>query len=157
MAKYGKKASSEVKQAMHERKHGELKSGASGKTVKSKKQAIAIGLSKARRAGVKLGPPRRGRTSTRTRKQAARDVAKGRSGSQRTSTRRSRAVRGALQREGRGAASHAALSKHAKQSARQRGPADRRAAARKAVATKGKAGRQAAARKAARTRKRRAS
>jgi Family of unknown function (DUF6496) len=49
--KYGSKAKSEVKKAMHERKHGTLKSGKSGKTVKSRKQAIAIGLSKARKKG----------------------------------------------------------------------------------------------------------
>ncbi|MDB5808622.1 MAG: hypothetical protein JWN94_744 [Betaproteobacteria bacterium] len=54
MAKYGKKASTKVKRAMHERKRGELKSGRSGKTVKSRKQAIAIGLSEARRAGGKV-------------------------------------------------------------------------------------------------------
>lgn len=54
MAKYGKKAQSEVKKAMHERKRGKLKSGKSGKTVKSKKQAIAIGLSKARKKGAKV-------------------------------------------------------------------------------------------------------
>ena len=52
--KYGKKAQSSVKEAMHERKRGKLKSGKSGKTVKSKKQAIAIGLSKARKKGAKV-------------------------------------------------------------------------------------------------------
>jgi uncharacterized protein DUF6496 len=52
--KYGKKASSEVKKAMHERKSGTLKSGRSGKAVKSRKQAIAIGLSKARKQGAKV-------------------------------------------------------------------------------------------------------
>jgi len=52
--KYGHKAQSEVKSAMHERKHGTLKSGKSGKTVKSRKQAIAIGLSKARKKGAKV-------------------------------------------------------------------------------------------------------
>jgi uncharacterized protein DUF6496 len=52
--KYGKKAGSEVKKAMHERKRGQLKSGRSGKTVKSRKQAIAIGLSKARKKGAKV-------------------------------------------------------------------------------------------------------
>ncbi len=57
MAKYGKKAAQKVKRAMHERKHGTLKSGRSGKKVKSRKQAIAIGLSEARRAGAKV--PRR--------------------------------------------------------------------------------------------------
>ena len=54
MAKYGKKAGEKVKRAMHERKRGKLKSGGSGKTVKSKKQAIAIGLAEARREGGKV-------------------------------------------------------------------------------------------------------
>jgi hypothetical protein len=54
MAKYGKKAQSKVKRALHERKRGTLKSGRSGKTVKSRKQAIAIGLSEARKAGGKV-------------------------------------------------------------------------------------------------------
>ncbi len=54
MAKYGKKASEKVERAMHERKRGTLKSGGAGKTVKSRKQAIAIGLSEARRAGAKV-------------------------------------------------------------------------------------------------------
>ena len=53
-AKYGSKAKSKVKKAMHERKRGTLKSGRSGKKVKSRKQAIAIGLSQARRAGAKV-------------------------------------------------------------------------------------------------------
>ena len=60
MAKYGKKAQSKVKQAMHERKRGTLKSGRSGKTVRSRKQAIAIGLSEARRAGAKVPSKRTG-------------------------------------------------------------------------------------------------
>ena len=54
MAKYGKKASEKVEKAMHERKQGTLKSGGSGKKVTSKKQAIAIGLSEARKAGGKV-------------------------------------------------------------------------------------------------------
>lgn len=54
MAKYGKKAQSKVKRAMHERKEGTLKSGRSGKKVTSRKQAIAIGLSEARKAGAKV-------------------------------------------------------------------------------------------------------
>jgi len=64
MARYGKKAQSKVKKAMHERKRGTLKSGRSGKKVTSRKQAIAIGLSEARRAGGKVpnkgGSKRRG-------------------------------------------------------------------------------------------------
>jgi Family of unknown function (DUF6496) len=61
--KYGRKASRKVKQAMHERKRGTLRSGRSGKKVKSRKQAIAIGLSQARRAGAKL--PRKRKKSRR--------------------------------------------------------------------------------------------
>jgi hypothetical protein len=56
MAKYGKKAQKKVKKAMHERKEGTLKSGKSGKKVTSKKQAIAIGLSEARKEGGKVPP-----------------------------------------------------------------------------------------------------
>ena len=62
MAKYGKKAQSKVERAMHERKRGTLKSGRSGKKVTSRKQAIAIGLSEARRAGAKVPRKRGGRT-----------------------------------------------------------------------------------------------
>ena len=54
MAKYGEKAQKKVERAMHERKHGTLRSGRSGKSVTSRKQAIAIGLSEARRAGAKV-------------------------------------------------------------------------------------------------------
>ncbi len=61
MAKYGKKARSKVKRAMHKRKHGTLKSGRSGRRVKSRKQAIAIGLSEARRAGGKVPKRRKSR------------------------------------------------------------------------------------------------
>ena len=60
MARYGKKAQQKVKRAMHERKRGKLKSGRSGKKVTSRKQAIAIGLSEARRAGGKV--PRKRKT-----------------------------------------------------------------------------------------------
>ena len=64
MARYGKKASSKVRKAMHERKRGTLKSGRSGKKVKSRKQAIAIGLSEARREGGKV-PSKRESSSRR--------------------------------------------------------------------------------------------
>jgi uncharacterized protein DUF6496 len=60
VAKYGKKAQSKVKRAMHERKHGTLKSGRSGKKVTSRKQAIAIGLSEARQEGAKVPAKRKG-------------------------------------------------------------------------------------------------
>ncbi|OLC52416.1 MAG: hypothetical protein AUH43_00105 [Acidobacteria bacterium 13_1_40CM_65_14] len=62
MAKYGKKAQQKVERAMHERKHGTLRSGRSGKRVTSRKQAIAIGLSEARREGGKVPRKRGGRT-----------------------------------------------------------------------------------------------
>ena len=64
MAKYGKSASAKVKRAMHERKRGTLKSGKSGKTVTSARQAIAIGLSEARRSGAKV-PPKKGHSTKR--------------------------------------------------------------------------------------------
>jgi hypothetical protein len=63
MARYGKKAQEKVRETMHERKRGTLKSGRSGRKVKSRKQAIAIGLSKARRAGAKV--PAKKRASSR--------------------------------------------------------------------------------------------
>jgi hypothetical protein len=87
--------------------------------ARSTKQAIAIGLSKARRSGVKLSPPRKGRASARTRKQAQRDLARGRSG-RKASPRRSAASTRALKREGRGAASRSALSRQARTAARKR-------------------------------------
>ncbi len=121
------------------------------------KQAIAIGLSKARRAGVNLPPPGEAKTSEATREKAKRDVSKGRSRTKKkTSAKRSRAIRGVLKREGHGAASHSALSKQARQSARTRGSAARKASAKKAASTKGAEGRRQAARKAAKTRQRRA-
>ena len=61
MARYGRKAQQKVRRAMHERKAGKLRSGRSGKKVKSRKQAIAIGLSEARRAGAKV--PRKRKSS----------------------------------------------------------------------------------------------
>ena len=66
MARYGKKAAAKVEKAMHERKRGTLRSGRSGQRVKSRKQAIAIGLSEARRAGGKVPPnPKRRKSSRR--------------------------------------------------------------------------------------------
>ncbi len=90
--------------------------------ARSTKQAIAIGLSKARRAGVDLPAPKPGRTSERTRKQAQRDLAKGQSGEggKKVSAKRSQAVRSALKREGREAASPQALSKQARSAAQAR-------------------------------------
>ncbi|HVY07196.1 MAG TPA: DUF6496 domain-containing protein [Burkholderiales bacterium] len=70
MARYGKKAASKVKKVMRERKQGTLKSGRSGKKVTSRKQAIAIGLSEARKAGAKV--PRKRATKTAAKKSPAR-------------------------------------------------------------------------------------
>jgi Family of unknown function (DUF6496) len=105
--------------------------------ARSPQQAIAIGLSKARRAGVKLPAPKKGKVSERTRRQAARDTAKGSSARKHAPSRkRSRAVSGALKREGRAAASHSALLSQARSSARKRGATNRRQAARKAARTR---------------------
>lgn len=85
------------------------------------KQAIAIGLSKARRAGVDLAQPKKGRVSEKTRKQAARDTKAGHSRKKKTvSAKRSRSSEAALKREPRSAASHKALSRQAKSAARAR-------------------------------------
>jgi hypothetical protein len=120
--------------------------------ARSTRQAIAIGLSKARRAGVKLKPPKAGATSERARKQAVRNL-KIAGTTKKTSARRSRAVSGALKREGRTAASKKSLSKQAKTSARTRGKKSLHLAAMKAVRTKGPVELKRAARKAAHTRK----
>ena len=122
--------------------------------ARSAKQAIAIGLSKARRAGVDLKPPRKGTTSAKTRRSAQRAYARGHGAPARakSSTKRSRATMEALKRERRGAASHRALATQAHRAATRRSASSRSATARKASATKGSAARSAAARKAARTR-----
>ncbi len=90
--------------------------------ARSTKQAIAIGLSKARRAGVKLPPPKKGTVPEATRKKAERDYERGESGQTagKPSAKRSRSRTKALKREGRAAASPAALSKHAKEAAQRR-------------------------------------
>jgi len=119
--------------------------------ARSAKQAIAIGLSKARRAGVKLPPPQSGPEEVRRR--AGRDSEKGKNPKAEAPSRnRSRAVTNALKREGSQAVSHKALSRQAHDSAGRRTTEERSTAARKAVATKGPSGLKQAARKAARTR-----
>lgn len=138
-----------VREAMEKIRRG--KHGA-----RSPQQAIAIGLSEARRAGVDLPPPRKGRVKESTRKSAeyAYDAGQGKRKPKRQ-PRVSRAVENALKHEPKGAASHRALSQQAKRAASRRSKASRSAAARKAAKTKGRAGRVAAARKAAKTRARR--
>jgi hypothetical protein len=123
--------------------------------ARSAKQAIAIGLSKARRAGVKLPPPKNGAASEKTRAQAARDTKRGQTSPRKPpSPKRSRATSEALQREGTSAASPKALSRQGRAAAKSRTAAGRSQSAEKAVRTKGKAGLQASARKAAGTRAR---
>lgn len=117
--------------------------------ARSAKQAIAIGLSKARRAGVDMPPPRKG--SAKVKKQAARDIEQGKHPHP-VSKKRSKATTKALKREGHKAASPKALSKQAHSAAQKRSPSERREAARKGVRTKGKAELHYAAVKAAHTR-----
>jgi hypothetical protein len=104
--------------------------------ARSTKQAIAIGLSKARRAGVDLPPPNKG--SKTTRKQAARDVRRGKKKGTKKSAKRSRASSRALKREGRSAASQRALSRHARKAAKKRSAASRSRSAKKAAKTRKK-------------------
>lgn len=149
-AREGKSPSTQAGEFVREEMH-HIREGKHG--AASPQQAIAIGLSKARRAGVKLSPPKAGRTSAKTRAQAQRDTRRGQSSRRRKpSARRSRATSRALRRKGHSAASRKNLSQQARRSARQRGRTSRHLAAVKAVRTKGKAGLKRAARKAAHTR-----
>jgi hypothetical protein len=92
MAKYGKKAQEKVEKAMHERKHGELKSG-SGKKVTSKKQAIAIGLSEARKEGGKA--PKKAASKKSAKKSTAKKSASKKSGAKKSSAKKSPAKKAA--------------------------------------------------------------
>ena len=134
-ARAGKAPSTQAGEFVREEMH-HVREGKHG--ARSSKQAIAIGLSKARRAGVKLKRNPSGRTTKATKRKP--------------SPRRSRAISGALKREGRSAASKRSLSRQAHSSARSRGKSSLRRAAAKTVRTKGAAGRKRAAQKAARTR-----
>ncbi len=119
-----------VREEMHhvrEGKHG----------ARSTKQAIAIGLSKVRRAGVKLRAPRKGKAPAATRRKAARDVRRGKSRKEPSATR-ARAVRKALKREGHRAATKKSLARQARSAAARRSAASRSRAAKKAAATRKK-------------------
>ncbi|HEY3160502.1 MAG TPA: DUF6496 domain-containing protein [Vicinamibacterales bacterium] len=126
----GKSPSTQAGEFVREEMH-HVREGKHG--ARSTKQAIAIGLSKARRSGVKLAPPRGGKASTRRSAAAATRASRTRS---RPSATRSRGVRRALKREGHRAASRKALSRQAKTAARRRSAASRRASARKAARTR---------------------
>jgi hypothetical protein len=159
-----------IKKARRDRREGKSVSTQAGEFVRdeidkirrgkhgarSAKQAIAIGLSEARRAGVDLPPPKRGQTSARTRKSAeyAYEAGQGRRKTKRR-PRVSRAVTKALKREPRTTVSRKALSGQARAAASRRTATQRTASARKAVRTKGASGRSAAAKRAARTRAKR--
>lgn len=152
-AREGKAPSTQAGEFVREEIH-HIREGEHG--ARSPEQAIAIGLSKARRAGVKLPPPPKGKAKAKTRESAKRALKRARrAASKRPSPTRSRAIKRALKREGRKAASPQALARHARAVLRRRTAAQRSAAARKAVRTKGPRGRSVAARKAARTRARR--
>jgi hypothetical protein len=145
----GKSASTQAGEFVREEMH-HIREGKHG--ARSTKQAIAIGLSKARRAGVRL--PRRGQAAkTASKRSSARSTTSSRG---RPSARRSKAVTKALRREGHSAASPRSLARHARTAARKRTATQRSASAKKASRTKGPAVRKAAARKAARTRARNA-
>jgi hypothetical protein len=148
----GKSASTQAGEFIHE-EIDKIRHGEHG--ARSAKQAIAIGLSEARRAGVDLPPPKRGQTTERTRKSAkyAYEAGQGRRKPKRR-PRVSRAVTKALKRESRNTVSRKSLSRQARSAASRRTAAQRSATALKAVRTKGASGRSAAAKKAARTRAR---
>jgi uncharacterized protein DUF6496 len=129
----GKAPSSQAGEFVREEMH-HIREGKHG--ARSTKQAIAIGLSKARRAGVKLRAPGKGRASKATRRRATRDLQASTRGRRRVSRKRSRATMRALKHEGRAAASKRAVARQAKSAARRRSAASRSAAARKAARTR---------------------
>jgi Family of unknown function (DUF6496) len=149
----GKSASTQAGEFVRE-EIDKIREGEHG--ARSPRQAIAIGLSEARRAGVALPPPRKGKAKKRTRKSAeyAYEAGQGKRKTQRR-PRVARAVKQVLRKEPRSTVSRSALSKQAKRAASRRSAASRAAAARRAARTQGARARSAAAKKAARTRARR--
>ena len=130
----GKSPSTQAGEFVHEEIH-HVREGKHG--ARSTKQAIAIGLSKARRAGVAMPPPRKGQASEETREHAERDYEEGQEHPRhKPSRRRATAVRRALRREGHGAASRKSLARQGRASARRRSAVDRKASARKAARTR---------------------
>ena len=131
----GKSPSTQAGEFVHEEiEH--IREGKHG--ARSAKQAIAIGLAKARRAGVKLPPPEKGEASKETREQAKRDLKKGSKTARKKSAKRSRAALNKLKREGRSAASKTALSRQAHKAAAKRSAAERSRSAKKAARTRKK-------------------
>jgi hypothetical protein len=151
----GKSASTQAGEFIREEIH-KIRRGGHG--ARSPEQAIAIGLSEARRSGVNLPPPAKGKVKEKTRQSAEYAYEAGQHLREtHPRPRVARAVKAALEREPRGTVSEEALAEHAKRAAGKRTAASRSASALKAAATKGPAERSEAARKAARTRARRAS
>jgi hypothetical protein len=156
------------KRAMKDKKEGKAPSTQAGEFIKeeidhiregkhgarSPEQAIAIGLSKARRAGVDLPPPKKGKFDEEIREQAKRDLKTGDEPHHKVSRARSRASLKALKDEPTSSASKSALSRHAKEAAADRTAKERHDSAMKAVKTKGPKELSEAGKKAARTRKR---
>lgn len=133
-AREGKSPSTQAGEFVREEMH-HVREGKHG--AASPQQAIAIGLSKARRAGVKLKPPRQGTQSPEAHDQAERDYHKGQIRARRKpSAKRSRATTGALRKKGHSAASRASLAKQARTAARKRGSTARHNAAVKASRTR---------------------
>jgi len=131
-AREGKSPSTQAGEFVREEFH-HIREGVHG--VRSARQAIAIGLSKARRAGVNLPPPRRG--TAKVRRQAVRDLEKSRgNGARHPSARRSRATLRALKREGTAGASHRAVSRQTRRSSKNHTASERSAAAHKAARTR---------------------
>ena len=132
-AREGKSPSTQAGEFVREEIH-HVREGKHG--ARSPQQAIAIGLSKARRAGVKLGPPKGSASTRKKAQQDTRAAKRKRSSGRKTSGKRSRATEGALKRESRSTASHQALSRQAKKAASRRSGASRRKAAQKAAHTR---------------------
>jgi hypothetical protein len=133
-AREGKSPSTQAGEFVREEMH-HVREGKHG--ARSPQQAIAIGLSKARRAGVKLGPPKSGTVSSKVRAQAERDTKKGqRSPRSKPSRKRSRAISKALRREPRSSVSRASLSRYERGVAKRRGRRSRRQSAMRAARTR---------------------
>lgn len=134
--KQGKSTSTQAGEFVREEIH-HVREGKHG--ARSTKQAIAIGLSKARRAGVDLEPPKKGEYSDEVREKAKKDVQRGKKGpAKKTSAKQAKATSQALKREGKNAASGAALSRQAKTAAGKRTASERSASAKKAAKTRAK-------------------
>lgn len=147
----GKSPSTQAGEFVREEFH-HIREGKHG--AQSTKQAIAIGLSKARRAGVKLAPPARGKSSPEVRRQAKRDYEKGQQHPRRAvSQHRSRIMFSILRHEGHEAASPKAIARQVHAAAQRKTASERSAAARKAVRTKGPAKRSSARKKATKARR----